>query len=417
MLAKLPNSIFFVIIALALFIPVEVMPQTPDAGMLAGCADYRNGNLDRALENFSNAISRNNADERLFIYRGRVYLQLKDYEHAIRDFTEANDIIPGIADLWLAKSSAEKGDPSQAFAFLKSHLASEFRIPEDSIKKDPAFEKLHTSKEWLDLWQKEWYTGAEKAEIEVRYYQKKNSPDQAISYLDEQITSNPADAGLFALRGKVNLTNGNYPAAIADYSMALNMAKKGQASNHAEDPENSLYYNRGLAYLGAERYKDAVTDFNKTLREFPENFNGYLVRAKAYAGLKSYDLAVKDLLFYLNFFGQDQEAVYKCGEYYYLGGDFMNALKYFNINLKEDPANGEYFKARGKTYLKTATYKYAISDLSMSLDLNPNDAETWMYLGVAKMQTGDRENACSDFQKAQQLGNSEVVKYIVENCK
>ncbi len=106
----------------------------------------------------------------------------------------------------------------------------------------------------------------------------------------------------------------------------------------------------------------------------------------------------------------------RCGEYYYDGGDYMNALKYFNINLKEDPVNSQYFKARGKTYLKTATYKYAMSDLSMSLDLNPDDAETWMYLGLAKIQSGDKTNGCSDLQKAQQLGNTEVLKYIVDNC-
>ena len=74
-------------------------------------------------------------------------------------------------------------------------------------------------------------------------------------------------------------------------------------------------------------------------------------------------------------------ALYQCGEYYFEAEDYINALKCFNRNLKEDPNNGLYYKARGKTYLKTATYRYAISDLSMSLDLRPDDAETWMYHG------------------------------------
>ena len=182
------------------------------------------------------------------------------------------------------------------------------------------------------------------------------------------------------------------------------------------NPEESHYYNRALAFLGAGRFKDALADFNKALREFPENFDGYLKRAEAYAGMENYEAARKDVLFYLNYFNDDQKAVFQCGEYYYDGGDYMNALKYFNINLKEDPVNGLYFKARGKTYLKTATYKYAMSDLSMSLDLNPDDGETWMYLGLAKIQSGDKTNGCSDLHKAQQLGNTEVLRYIVDNC-
>jgi tetratricopeptide (TPR) repeat protein len=418
MQARSQNNILVVLVVLALFIPAGLQSQSPDAGMLSGYAEFQKGNLGKALDNFSNAISRNNADERLFISRGRIFMQMRDYEHAIADFNEANDIIPGIANLWLAKAYALSGDQKKAISMLKDHLSSDYRVAEDSIKKDPSFSSLHTSPEWLDLWQKEWYNEEEKAAAEIKYYLKKGSDEQALTYLDEQIAKSPLSSGMLALRGKVNLDRGNYPAAISDYTSSLNLAKKGQtAGAGSRNPEGSLYYNRGLAYLGAEKFKEALSDLNKALREFPEFFNGYLVRSKAYAGMKSYDMAVKDVLFYLNYFGDDQQAVFTCGNYYYLSGDYMNALKYFNINLKEDPVNGQYFKARGKTYLKTGTYKYAINDLSMALDLNPDDAETWMYLGIAKMESGDRENACSDFEKARQLGNNEVLKYVVENCK
>jgi tetratricopeptide (TPR) repeat protein len=418
MQAKSPNRIILVLLAFALVFSQGAKSQTPDAGLLAGCAFYRSGNYTKALESFTVAISRNNADERLFLYRGRVLLELKDYENAIKDFSEANEIIPGIGDIWLAKANALAGNADQALAFLKSHLSSDFRMPEDSIKKDRAFEGLHASQGWYALWEKDWYNDQEKAGKEAAYYLKKGQPDKAISYLDEQITGPQSGPGLFALRGKVYLKQGNYAAAIADYTSALNMGKKAGQSQPLPtlNPEESSYYNRALAYSGAGRFKDALADFNRALREFPENFDGYLQRAAVYAGMENYEAARKDVLFYLNYFKDDQKAIFLCGEYYYDGGDFMNALKYFNINLKEDPVNALYFKARGKTYLKTATYKYAMSDLSMSLDLNPDDSETWMYLGLAKIQSGDKANGCSDLHKAQQMGNTEVLKYIVDNC-
>jgi tetratricopeptide (TPR) repeat protein len=418
MRAKTPNRIIFILLAVALVFSPGAKAQTPDAGLLAGCAFYRSGELTKALESFTVAISRNNADERLFLYRGRVLLGLRDYENAIKDFSEANEIIPGIGDIWLAKANALAGDADKALAFLKSHLSSDFRLPEDSIKKDPAFESLHTSQGWYALWEQEWYDDQEKAVKEVGYYLKKSQPEKAISYLNDEITKPQASAGLFAFRGKVYLNQGNYAAAIADYTSALNLEKKAVQGRqlYILNPEESHYYNRALAYLEAGRFKDALADFNKAIREFPENFDGYLKRAEANAGMENYDAARKDVLFYLGYFKDDQQAIFQCGEYYYDGGDYMNALKYFNINLKEDPVNGLYFKARGKTYLKTATYKYALSDLSMSLDLNPDDAETWMYLGLAKIQSGDKTNGCSDLHKSQQLGNTEVLKYIVDNC-
>jgi tetratricopeptide (TPR) repeat protein len=418
MLVKSQNRIIFILLAAALVFSQGAKAQTPDAGLLAGCAFYRSGNLTKALESFTVAISRNNADERLFLYRGRVLLGLRDYENAIRDFSEANEIIPGIGDIWLAKANALAGNADKALAFLKSHLTSDFRLPEDSIKKDRAFESLHALQGWYALWETEWYNDQEKTAKEVAYYLKKNQPDKAISYLDDEIAKPQVTANMFALRGQVYLKQGGYAAAIADYSSALNLEKKAGQSRQLSilNPEESHYYNRALAFLGAGRFKDALADFNKAIREFPENFDGYLKRAEAYAGMENYDAARKDVLFYLNYFKDDQKAIFQCGEYYYDGGDYMNALKYFNINLKEDPVNGLYFKARGKTYLKTATYRYALSDLAMSLDLNPDDAETWMYLGLAKIQSGDKANGCSDLHKSQQLGNTEVLRYIIDNC-
>ena len=99
------------------------------------------------------------------------------------------------------------------------------------------------------------------------------------------------------------------------------------------------------------RYKDAVSDYNKAIREDPADFSLYLKRAEAYAALTSWDPAIKDLQLYMKYFSNDLNALYQCGEYYYEAGDYMNALKSFNRNLKEDPNNADYYKARGKTYL------------------------------------------------------------------
>ena len=142
----------------------------------------------------------------------------------------------------------------------------------------------------------------------------------------------------------------------------------------------------------------------------------YKKRAEAYAGQQNWGSAIKDLQLFMKYFDKDLEALYQCGEYYFNAEDYMNALKCFNLNVKEDPNNAVYYKARGKTYLKTSTYKYAISDLSMALDINAEDAETWMYFGVATILSGNRTDGCSSLQKARQLGSTEVLKYITEDC-
>jgi tetratricopeptide (TPR) repeat protein len=438
------NSAIVVFFAIVLAITDLANAQTPDASLLAGCASLKKGDLPKAIESLSVAIVRNNADERIFVYRGQAFLGLRDYENAIRDFTEANDIVAGVADIWLARTHALSGDEDKALSFLSSHLESGFRLPEDSIRKDPAFRNMQASQGWDSLWEMNWYSPEEKAAAEAVYYIRKGLPEKAVTLLDAEIGRSNSPAGLYMLRGEANYDAGNYAAAIADYTSALDLQKANtkkkypsqeisqstnqQINKSANQQINNSFMGvggglqdlqalRGKAYLKAGRFKDAVNDLTRELRENPVSFPAYLLRAEANAGMKSYDAAIKDVQTYLKYFDDDLQAVYQCGEYHYLAGDYINALKYFNRNLKEDPGSSLNYKARGKTYLKSATYRYAISDLSMSLDLNPDDAETWMYLGVAKIQSGDKENGCSDLEKARQMGNTEVLKYIVESCR
>lgn len=408
---KLQNNTAFYALALVVALVVinftQAYSQIPDEQYLAGCANFAKGEYAKAVEGFSLAIMHNNADEKLFIKRGASLLNLKDVDRAVEDFNEANLIYPGVADIWLARSYAIAGNNEKAMFYLKDHLKSEFRLPEDSLKKDPAFDKLQGTSEWYLLWQQDWYSDAEKAVAEVNYFIKKNLLDQAINYLDNKVVQDPADPSLMLLRGQVYYKQGNFASAVADFSSALTIDKNLAAG----------YSQRGMAYLKAGRYKDAVNDFNKALKVDPGFFELYLRRSEAYAGQKSWTSAIKDISTYMKYFESDLQALYQCGEYYFESEDYINALKCFNRNLKEDPNNSLYYKARGKTYVKTATYRYALSDLSMSLDLEPGDAETWVYIGIAKIQSGDRENGCSDLEKARKMGNVQAAKYILEYCR
>jgi len=399
--------LFIVDVMLLIGTLIPVHSQAPDEDYLTGCAGLIRGEYVKAVESLSFAISRNNADEQYFIKRGEAFLKLKEFDRAVNDFKEANQIYPGMADIWLARSFALSGDQGMAVLFLTSHLKSEFRLPEDSIRKDRAFDELQTTTEWYNLWQKDWYSEEETAAAEIRYCLRKRLFEEANAIIAAEMAKKPDSKVLLLLKGKTAFNQENYAAAIADYSAALNLDKY----------DLTIYSGRGTAYLKAGRYKDAVNDFNKALKDDPADFRLYLLRAEALAGTRSWGPAIKDLLLYLKYFDDDQAVLHRCGDYYYQAGDYMNALKCFNKNLKEDPNNSNYYKSRGKTYLMTSMYRYALSDLAMSLDLNPDDAETWMYLGIAKIRSGDKENGCSDLERARKMGNSEAVRFILDNCK
>jgi tetratricopeptide (TPR) repeat protein len=411
------NGLKGIICGLMLLLPLtqHVMAQNDD--YLAGCAMMVNRDYPAAIEKFTLAIGYNNASERTYLKRGEAFVRTGAYEKAIMDFEEANQIYPGVSEFWLAKTYALSGDQARAIGHLKSHLSSDFRLSEDSIKKDPDFDNLQQSNEWYALWEREWFTAEEKAAADVAYYMKKGMPDKALDLMNNEIAASPGSVKLLINRGKVSMQQGNQAAAISDFNQAAGTDKKNRTAQADVGGLEEIYALRGLAYLKAGKFKEAAGDFSRAIKEKPEDFVLYLNRARASAGMRDWEAAIRDAQTYLRYFPNDGAVIYQCGTYYYDAEDYMNALKYFNRNLKEDPNNSLYYKARGMTYIKTATYRYAVNDLSMSLDLNPEDAETWMYLGVAKIFTGDQENGCSDLEKARQLGSTEAVRYMLERCK
>lgn len=358
-----------------------------------------------AVQNLSEALRDDRYNIGILLKRGEAYCNLNEFEQAIGDLQNANVIRNHVADLWLARCYARKGDVSNAIYWLEEHLVSEYRIPETQIKRDPAFDDLQMTEEWFLMWQKEWYTPEEVILKDVKYYMDRYDADKALTILESAFTNGMTNPDLFFMRGKINLNQDHYAPAISDFTSAINL-----------DKGNSEYiYYRGLANLGAKHYKNAADDFTGVLKNHPEYFDVYLARAKAYAGLEEYVRAVQDVRLYLNYFGSDQAAIFQCGEYCFQQGDYINALKYFNINMQNNAENASYYKARGKTYTMTRTYQYAIYDLTMSLDLDPSDGETWLYLGIAMLATGDRTAACSDFEKALRSGETKALKYMIDN--
>jgi Flp pilus assembly protein TadD len=98
-------------------------------------------------------------------------------------------------------------------------------------------------------------------------------------------------------------------------------------------------------------------------------------------------------------------------------GNYLSALKVFNKLMETEAPRADYYKARGMTYYKTRIFESAAYDLSMSLDLSPNDPETNLYLGLAEKSRGNNEMACYFLQRAKNFGSIEADNYIKTYCK
>ncbi len=390
-----------------LFISFAVRAQRPKDLYLMGMAKIISGQPDSALQYLNSAIIRESDKYQYCMERGKLLFSTGKYGDAIKDFESVNLIRNDFADLWLAKSYASTNQDSIAIYYLKRHLQSAYRSPEKFIKTDKAFNNLQLSDEWFQLWQQDWYTEEEKLEKDVNYLLKNNNFIDAVTLIDEKIPESKNPKPLYIFKAQIESQQGNFRASAMDWTEALSLDR---------DNINALKQ-RGIAYLNSEKFKEAYDDFSKALRLDPANFELYILRAKASRGKKDLNSAVKDMDLYLDYFPDDKNAILFCGELNYDNGNYVEALKNFNKDLRLDNSNPEYFKARGKAFYQTKMYKYAIDDLSMSLDLKPDDGEVYYFKGMARYNSGDKQGACSDWKISANYGETRAIEQLINYCQ
>jgi tetratricopeptide (TPR) repeat protein len=383
-----------------------VYAQEADDLYCRGVAKLITGNYNEAIDFLTSALKLEPNNPLIYLKRGEAYFKSGLLGDALNDFNETNELDKNSGNLWLSRTYARIGNDEKSLYYLREYLGTAHHLKEKSIKKDSAFDKLQYTEGWYILWQENWHTGEEEVEAEVEYMIRKEQYLDALTLLNEKILESDNPYILYACRAKVYTELENYKGAVSDWDKAIEKERN--------NPE--YYIERGNAYMKQGKYDAAADDFTRVLRSDPACFSIYIERANAYSRSGKYNLAIRDVENYLRYFENDQHAIALCGDLYYLSEDYIESLKYYNRNLALDKSKPEYFKSRGKAYLKTGTYRFAINDLSMALDLNPLDGETYLLKGIALFESGDTEGACSDWNRAKKLGEVRAVEYLLNYC-
>jgi len=158
--------------------------------------------------------------------RGRSYTQLKQYEAAEKDFSEALSIDPRHP-----QALYERG---ALYTFLKrySQAIADFTALLTKYPDEP----------------------------DGRYnrafvYSEMGQDDDAIKDLDFLLKAHPEDAQAFNDRGGLHIRKGQLEKAIKDYDQAIKLAQDF----------NEAIYNRGRAYLLLSQKEKAAADFKRVL--------------------------------------------------------------------------------------------------------------------------------------------------------
>ncbi len=212
----------------------------------------------------------------------------------------------------------------------------------------------------------------------------------AIADFDRFLKSNPNDAPAYRHRGLARSALGDYLGAMADYSRATKL----------ETGNTSVDYDRGtaLAYLGAE-------NSNASLPPTPSKANAALSPGDVSSDVSNGSKPPETIEAYVEPVPQtidEFNAIFS--EESIVDGSESQAV--FEVYAQSIPDNGndaEFYYQQGLLCNESGDKQSALADFNRAIELDPNHVAAYYNRGVIRNESGDKQGALADFTCAIEL--------------
>lgn len=259
---------------------IERNPFQPGAYYTRGYIYLQTNQLEKAKNDFSEALIFAPENKTYIAMRADVLAGLKEYELALDDINRLLHREPKSATLHFEKGTIclRRGDTICAQnAFIK---ATEYdsqnpanwsalglvQLMQDN--QDEALISLSKSIDYGSKWAGDYINRG------IIYYRIHNYRSALADY-DKAITLSPNDAQCYYNRGVLRQELGDYNRALEDFTRAINIAPD----------QIEIYYQRGLVQLQLRQWKEALEDFTTIMQRYPYFLPAYYLAAQAETSL------------------------------------------------------------------------------------------------------------------------------------
>lgn len=281
---------------------------------------YKNGNLEKALEYFNEALKLSPNNSKILSDKGAVLVKLKRYEEALEVLNEALHINPNLSIALTNKRHVLKrlGRAPKTKDVKKKldtlGLQTRAKMPKSALKKE-----LTAKKQRRDL-DDDIYT-CENCGAQV-------DPDRNMCMRCGAFY-NPIQK---IMAQKVMQERNTYSAWLIEAPSFKGMGM-----------DKEIQYNDGLKHLEKMQLNEAVQFYTEEVKKNPSNITNWNNHGVAYMGLKDRKNAVMCYSKALKLNPQYYIGLYNIGAVYFECEQYEKAIQYFDQALKSNPDCGEAY--------------------------------------------------------------------------
>lgn len=167
----------------------------------------------------------------------------------------------------------------------------------------------------------------------------------------------------------------------------------------------------------AGNYRNAIDLLSSILRKDPDNEKWYYKRAHLYFAAADHQRSLNDIERFLIMDPKNSKALkLRFDNHFYLR-NLPTCEKYVIELIEIEPKNGSYHGDYGHVLLQKGDWERAENAFEKAIKLK-SEALGYVYLGrgIARFNKGDKDNACTDWERSLILGEMVSRNYLIKFC-
>ena len=319
------------------------------------------GQLDRAIEIYSDAVELRSRHVPTYNNRGVAYLSKSKLDNAIADFSKAIELHPQFSLVYYNRGIAydKKENFGEAIVDYTWAITLKSDSPHAYYNRGLA-------------------------------YSNKGEFNKAITDYTKAITLKLDYADAYMNRGNIYQDRGEFDCAVRDFTKVIEL------NSHDAD----AYYNRGNAYKNKAEFDRAIKDFNIAIQLNPSYVKAHNNRGMIYGMQGKFDHAILDFDAAVKLEPDYVNAYMNRGTAYIMQGELDKAISDYDRAIELNPEYAEAYSNRGNAYCEKGEMDKAIADYSQAIVQKPKVAESYYTRGEAFLRIGKWVEAQRDLTAA-----------------